>query len=56
MAELRPGLDVEQATHRLVAFIDGVSVEAVLYPSRVPPQRQLAMLDDLLAGFRSTGT
>ena len=49
--ELGTGVDIEEATHRLVALIDGLSVEAVLYPARVPPQRQVALLDQLLASF-----
>jgi AcrR family transcriptional regulator len=47
--ELAAGLDIEESTHRLVALIDGLSVEAVLYPARVPPDRQVALLDRLLA-------
>jgi AcrR family transcriptional regulator len=48
LGELAAGADVEEATHRLVALIDGLSVEAVLYPARVPPDRQVALLDGLL--------
>jgi AcrR family transcriptional regulator len=49
--ELATGTDLEEATHRLVALIDGLSVEAVLYPARVPPERQMALLDQLLGSF-----
>jgi len=28
-------------------------VEAVLYPARVPPDRQVALLDTVLAGLRA---
>lgn len=52
LGELRAGLDLEEATHRLVALIDGLSVEAVLYPARVPPQRQTALLDTVLDSLR----
>jgi AcrR family transcriptional regulator len=52
-AELPPGADIEEATHRLVALIDGLSVEAVLYPARVPPARQVALLDGLMASLRA---
>ena len=45
------GVNIEEATHRLVALIDGLSVEAVLYPARVPPDRQMALLDQLLHDF-----
>ena len=49
---LRAGLDLDLATHQLVALIDGLSAERVLYPSRVPPDRQVQMLDGLLDSFR----
>jgi hypothetical protein len=51
LGELAAGSDIEEATHRLVALIDGLSVEAVLYPARVPPGRQVALLDQLLRDF-----
>ncbi len=51
LGELAGGTDIEEATHRLVALIDGLSVEAVLYPARVPPGRQVALLDQLLRDF-----
>ena len=51
LGELAAGTDIEEATHRLVALIDGLSVEAVLYPARVPPGRQVALLDQLLRDF-----
>jgi len=51
LRELAAGTDIEEATHRLVALIDGLSVEAVLYPARVPPGRQVALLDQLLRDF-----
>ena len=52
--ELVEGLDLDLATHELVALIDGLSVERVHVPDRVPPQRQLLMLDRLLARFTSS--
>ncbi len=51
LGELAAKTDIEEATHRLVALIDGLSVEAVLYPARVPPDRQVALLDQLLRDF-----
>ena len=51
LGELAAETDIEEATYRLVALIDGLSVEAVLYPARVPPDRQVALLDQLLRGF-----
>jgi AcrR family transcriptional regulator len=49
--ELTPGLDIEFGVHQLVALIDGLSAERVLYPGRVPPERQAALLDRLLESF-----
>ena len=51
LGELDPGLDVDVAAHELVMLIDGLSVERVLYPTMVPPERQLALLDRMLEGF-----
>jgi len=50
--EIDPGIDLECATHELVMLIDGLSVERVLYPSRVPADRQVTLLDRVLDGFR----
>jgi AcrR family transcriptional regulator len=48
LGELAPEVDVEVATHELMMLIDGLSVERVLYPTRVPPERQVQLLDRLL--------
>jgi len=50
--ELAGGLDLDFAAHQLVVLIDGLSAERVLYPDRVSPERQVTMLDHLLASFR----
>jgi len=42
-------LDVAQAAEHLHAFVDGISVQATLEPSRLPADRQAQMLDDGLA-------
>lgn len=52
LGELADGLDLDFATHQLVVLIDGLSAERVLYPDRVAPDRQVAMLDHVLDGFR----
>jgi AcrR family transcriptional regulator len=52
--ELRPGCDVDLATHQLVVLIDGLSAERVLYPDRAGPARQVEMLDQVLSAFRAT--
>jgi AcrR family transcriptional regulator len=51
VGELRPGYDLELATHQLVVLIDGLSAERVLFPGRVRPGRQVEMLDQLLGAF-----
>jgi AcrR family transcriptional regulator len=51
LGELAPGLDLDFAAHQLVVLIDGLSAQRVLYPDRVSPERQVAMLDHLLASF-----
>jgi AcrR family transcriptional regulator len=51
LGELRAGCDLDVATHQLVVLIDGLSAERVLYPDRVSPERQVQMLDSLLASF-----
>jgi AcrR family transcriptional regulator len=51
LGELASGLDLDFAAHQLVVLIDGLSAQRVLYPDRVSPQRQIGMLDHLLASF-----
>jgi AcrR family transcriptional regulator len=55
LRQLRGGVDIDFASQQLVVLIDGVSAERVLYPDRVPPQRQVALLDQLLDGLRAVG-
>jgi AcrR family transcriptional regulator len=50
--ELREEVDAETASDRLLAFVDGLSVRAVLHPDRFPPNRQRALLDDQLDCLR----
>jgi len=52
LGELVASCDLELATHQLVVLIDGLSAERVLYPDRVTPQRQVQLLDLLLASLR----
>ncbi|HEY5990421.1 MAG TPA: TetR family transcriptional regulator C-terminal domain-containing protein, partial [Streptosporangiaceae bacterium] len=49
--ELRAGVDLDFATHQLVVLIDGLSAERVLYPDRTPTDRQVSMLNQLLANL-----
>jgi AcrR family transcriptional regulator len=53
LLQLRNPADLDFAVHQLLALIDGVSAERVLYPDRVPPDRQLALLDALLESLRA---
>jgi AcrR family transcriptional regulator len=53
LGELAERCDPAVATHQLVVLIDGLSAQRVLYPDRVTPQRQVEMLDRLLASFGS---
>ncbi len=54
LGQLGPQVDLDLATHQLVVLIDGVSAERVLYPDRVPPQRQVGLLDRLLGDLRNS--
>jgi AcrR family transcriptional regulator len=54
LGQLRPDLDIEETTHAFMVLIDGLSAERVLCPGRVLPERQVALLDALLATFRTT--
>jgi AcrR family transcriptional regulator len=51
LGQLRAGVDLDFASHQLVVLIDGISAERVLYPDRVPPQRQIELLDQVLDGL-----
>lgn len=53
LGEIAADVDVDLATHQLVVLIDGVSAQRVLYPGRVPPQRQIDLLDALLGSLRA---
>jgi AcrR family transcriptional regulator len=49
-----PGdLDVDQSLERLLALMDGISVRAVIEPSSLPTNRQLALLDEEIARLRA---
>ena len=41
---------------RLLALIDGLSLHALLYPERVPPETQIAIIDDEFAKMRVATT
>lgn len=51
--EVSAELDVERAVQECLVLIDGVSIQAVLYPVRVTVENQLALLDGLLERLAS---
>lgn len=48
---LSPSLNVVEATERLHAFVDGLSLHAAIEPARLPADRQAALLDSELAAL-----
>jgi AcrR family transcriptional regulator len=54
LGHIQPGSDPSDVTHELVILVEGLSQEAVLYPSRATPQRQrqtlYAVLERLTSG------
>jgi AcrR family transcriptional regulator len=51
--ELADGVAPEDALDALLALMDGISVRAVIDPSRLRPERQLALLDGEVDRLRS---
>lgn len=50
--DLPAGLHAAREADALVAFVDGIGLSATLEPSRLPPARQMAMIDAYLEGLR----
>jgi AcrR family transcriptional regulator len=48
LGHIPAGADPSDVTHELVILVEGLSQEAVLYPSRATPQRQRQTLDAVL--------
>ena len=46
--ELTDGVDVESVVRELHVLVDGLSIQAALYPNSAPQQEQIAMLDAIL--------
>jgi AcrR family transcriptional regulator len=42
-------VDADDVTHQLMILVEGLSLEAVLYPSRATPERQTRTLDSFLS-------
>ena len=51
LGQLGDGVSIDLAAHQLVATIDGLTAERVLYPDRVPPDQQRKIIGQLLASF-----
>jgi AcrR family transcriptional regulator len=49
LGQVWPGADPSDITHELVILVEGLSQEAVLYPSRATAQRQTQTLNAILA-------
>jgi AcrR family transcriptional regulator len=48
LGQLAPDTRPEDVIHELVVLVDGLSVQAVLYPARVPASRQEQILEAIL--------
>jgi AcrR family transcriptional regulator len=53
LGQVWPDLDADDVTHQLMVLVEGLSLEAVLYPSRATPDRQTATLDSFLGRISS---
>jgi AcrR family transcriptional regulator len=51
-AELKPGVDIEAVILELHVLMDGLSIQAALYPHSAPKKQQVAMLDAVLDRIR----
>lgn len=48
LGQIWPEIDASDVTHQLMILVEGLSLEAVLYPSRATPQRQTQTLESFL--------
>jgi AcrR family transcriptional regulator len=48
LGQIMPDIDASDVTHQLMVMVEGLSIEAVLYPSRATAERQLRTLDSFL--------
>jgi len=53
LGQIWPEIDPSDVTHQLMIMVEGLSLEAVLYPSRATPQRQCQTLDSFLGQISS---
>jgi BetI-type transcriptional repressor, C-terminal len=54
LGQVRPGLDLREATDRLVALVDGLGLQSTYEPRRLTPERVMAIVDGQLAEFAVT--
>jgi AcrR family transcriptional regulator len=55
LGQVWPQIDPDDVTHQLMILVEGLSQEAVLYPSRATPQRQQRTLDSFLERISAPG-
>jgi len=48
LGEISASVDADWITHQLIILVEGISLEAVLYPARVSPERQSKILERFL--------
>ncbi len=48
LGQLVDDIHSDDLTHELIVLVEGISAQAVLYPSRVPVKRQVEILDSIL--------
>lgn len=53
LGEISTSIDAGWITHQLIILVEGISLEAVLYPARVPPDQQCEILDHFLDQVRA---
>lgn len=53
--EMSAGHDREQVVEMLLALIDGISLHALLYPKRLPPRKQAAVMEFALGLLAEDG-
>jgi hypothetical protein len=54
LGEISTAGDADWITHQLIILVEGISLEAVLYPARVQPDRQSKLLEHFLEQVTAT--
>jgi AcrR family transcriptional regulator len=54
LGEISTSLDAGWICHQLIILVEGISLEAVLYPARVRPDQQIEILDHFLEQVSAT--